>query len=100
MHTDLHLPPGMAGWEQLTLFQPEAVSVEMVLHISDRNRYLDGGVRATELLTGVTLHTEAIHWDATARGVREASERYLRACDYWSGVVWSAPSRRGEVRTD
>lgn len=92
------LPTGMVGWEQLTLFQPEAVSVEMIVHLSDRGRYIDGGVRATDTMSGAVLHVEALHWQPTLSGLAEAVVRYHKAAHYWAGVVWSPgdPSRGGE----
>lgn len=89
----------MASWEQLTLFQPDAVSVEMILHISDRGRFIDGGVRATETLTGTCLHTEALHWAPTLAGLAEAATRYHKAAYYWAETVWSraTPREGGEL---
>lgn len=92
-------PDGMQRWEQLTLFQPDAVTVEMILHISDTGRLIDGGVRVTDSLSGDVYATEALHWPPTLGGIAEAAARYLAACHYWAEVVWyrTDPLQGGEA---
>lgn len=99
MVAKLEPPSGMQSWEQLTLFQPEGVTVEMVLHVSDRGRFLDGGVRVLDMFSGDTYATEALHWPPSETGIAEAVARYLAAVQYWAGVVWCRPGVPGGGET-
>lgn len=90
---------GRQPWEQLTLFQPDAVTVEMILHISDRRWLVDGGVRVTETLSGAALWIEANHYPSTVTGISEATASFHSAARYWSHTIWSASDlvRGGET---
>jgi hypothetical protein len=92
--TDPQLAHGRQPWEQLTLFQPDAVTVEMILHISDRRWLIDGGVRATETISGAALWIEANHYPSTVSGIAEATASFHSAARYWSGVVWGGHERQ------
>jgi hypothetical protein len=99
MNEDPELVHGRQPWEQLTLFQPESVSVEMILHISDRKWMMDGGVRVTETDTGAALWIEANHYQANTGGLDEATVSFHSAARYWAHVCWLTPNLRGREVT-